>query len=196
MIALAADHSTDSNTGAHTADPVPALLYTPSLAGPESHSTVNFGEKACSRGNMPRQSSHELLLRLLDLMAMISAENASLQVFRIDAHVFCRVVRRYDDGRSAGGDPDKLRGVQQCAGRGSHHDALGPGQPDTGLEGITVFDRDDVVDQRIVQNFWLVFFGQVRDFLDARELVSCRGRLDTDYFNIGLSFLEVAARRR
>ena len=68
MIAVAADHSTDSNTGAHTADPVPALLYAPSLPGPESHSTISFGEKACSKGNMPRQSSHELLLRLLDLM--------------------------------------------------------------------------------------------------------------------------------
>jgi 2,3-bisphosphoglycerate-independent phosphoglycerate mutase len=69
MIVVAADHSTDSNTGAHTADPVPALLYNPSLPGPGSRSAVNFGEKTCSRGNMPRQSSHELLLRLLNLMA-------------------------------------------------------------------------------------------------------------------------------
>ena len=70
MIALAADHTTDSNCGAHTADPVPALLYDPALPGggipPEP---VNFGEKACSNGTMPRQSSYEFLLRLLDKMA-------------------------------------------------------------------------------------------------------------------------------
>jgi len=68
IIALAADHSTDSNTGAHTADPVPALLYDPAFKGPGDRPPVNFGEDACRRGNMPRQSSHELLLRLLGKM--------------------------------------------------------------------------------------------------------------------------------
>jgi 2,3-bisphosphoglycerate-independent phosphoglycerate mutase len=70
MIAVAADHSTDSNSGAHTADPVPALLYSPSTSGCGDQAPVNFGEKACAAGNMPRQSSHEFLLRLLDLMAV------------------------------------------------------------------------------------------------------------------------------
>ena len=69
MIAVAADHSTDSNSGAHTADPVPALLYAPASSGSGNQARVNFGEEACSMGNMPRQSSHEFLLRLLDLMA-------------------------------------------------------------------------------------------------------------------------------
>ena len=69
MIAVAADHSTDSNSGAHTADPVPALLYDPYTPGPGNPVPVNFGENACSKGNMPRQSSHEFLLRLLDRMA-------------------------------------------------------------------------------------------------------------------------------
>jgi len=68
MIALAADHSTDSNSGAHTADPVPAVLYSASLAESASRAPVNFGEKACRQGNMPRQSSHALLLRLLGMM--------------------------------------------------------------------------------------------------------------------------------
>jgi len=68
LIALAADHSTDSNTGAHTADPVPALLYAPSPTDSSRRRPVNFGDKACKHGNMPRQSSHELLLRLLDMM--------------------------------------------------------------------------------------------------------------------------------
>ena len=67
MIALAADHSTDCNSGSHTADPVPALLYVPS--DPRSHpQPVNFGETACAAGNMPRQTSHELLLRVLARM--------------------------------------------------------------------------------------------------------------------------------
>jgi 2,3-bisphosphoglycerate-independent phosphoglycerate mutase len=67
MIALAADHSTDCNSGSHTADPVPALLYSPfeQNASPEP---VNFGETACAIGNMPRQTSHELLLRVLAAM--------------------------------------------------------------------------------------------------------------------------------
>ena len=69
IIAVAADHSTDSNSGAHTADPVPALLYAPAPAGSSIGPPVNFGEKVCSTGNMPRQSSHEFLLRLLDLIA-------------------------------------------------------------------------------------------------------------------------------
>lgn len=68
IVALAADHSTDSNSGAHTADPVPVLLHDPD-AGYAGHPPgINFGERACSNGNMPRQSSHELLLKLLDRM--------------------------------------------------------------------------------------------------------------------------------
>ncbi len=68
MVALAADHTTDSNTGAHTADPVPALLFDPSRNGHEEHTAVNFGEEACRNGNIPRQSSHEFLLWLIDKM--------------------------------------------------------------------------------------------------------------------------------
>jgi 2,3-bisphosphoglycerate-independent phosphoglycerate mutase len=69
IIALAADHSTDCNSGAHTADPVPVLLCDPESARGSSHAELNFSERACRTGNMPRQSSHELLLRLLEKMA-------------------------------------------------------------------------------------------------------------------------------
>jgi 2,3-bisphosphoglycerate-independent phosphoglycerate mutase len=69
IIALAADHSTDCNSGAHTADPVPVLLCDPESAQGSSHAELNFSERACRTGNMPRQSSHELLLRLLEKMA-------------------------------------------------------------------------------------------------------------------------------
>jgi 2,3-bisphosphoglycerate-independent phosphoglycerate mutase len=69
LIALASDHSTDSNTGAHTADPVPALLYDPDQRAGGSANPVNFGEQECRKGNMPRQLSHEFLLRTVAAMA-------------------------------------------------------------------------------------------------------------------------------
>jgi len=66
IIACAADHSTDSNTGKHTSDPVPSLLYTPSKTLPLNG--VKFGESACRNGSMQRQSSSAFLQRVLDLM--------------------------------------------------------------------------------------------------------------------------------
>ena len=66
IIALTADHTTDSNSGYHTADPVPALLYNP--AASLTHKAVNFGEEACRNGNMERQTSVEFLLRIIRSM--------------------------------------------------------------------------------------------------------------------------------
>jgi len=68
IIALSADHSTDSNTGAHTADPVPALLYDPLTEGATERPPVNFGESACAAGTMPRQDGHQFLSQVLELM--------------------------------------------------------------------------------------------------------------------------------
>lgn len=68
IIAVSADHSTDSNSGMHTGDPVPALQYDPSGTTDAHPETVNFGEASCATGTMPRQSGHQFLLRLLDLM--------------------------------------------------------------------------------------------------------------------------------
>ena len=66
MIALTADHTTNSNTGFHAADPVPALIYDPRFrSGTEP---VNFGEAACRVGRMPRQSSHEYLQEVVVAM--------------------------------------------------------------------------------------------------------------------------------
>jgi 2,3-bisphosphoglycerate-independent phosphoglycerate mutase len=66
VIALSADHSTDSNTGFHTADPVPALIYNPLF---ESRSDpVNFGESACREGNMPRQNGSQFLQEVVRTM--------------------------------------------------------------------------------------------------------------------------------
>jgi 2,3-bisphosphoglycerate-independent phosphoglycerate mutase len=66
VVVLSSDHTTDSNTGMHTADPVPSLLYEPRrVAGADAAATVAFGEAACRAGTMPRQRSHELLSRVL-----------------------------------------------------------------------------------------------------------------------------------
>ncbi len=63
VLALTADHTTDSNTGMHTADPVPSLIFTPVTT--IDSADIEFGESACADGGMPRQSSHEFLLRIL-----------------------------------------------------------------------------------------------------------------------------------
>jgi 2,3-bisphosphoglycerate-independent phosphoglycerate mutase len=67
IIAVSADHTTDSNSGFHTADPVPTLVNQTRSA--QSSSAVNFGEAACRQGNMPRQLSNQFLLRLIQMMA-------------------------------------------------------------------------------------------------------------------------------
>jgi 2,3-bisphosphoglycerate-independent phosphoglycerate mutase len=66
VIAIGADHTTDSNTGFHTAEPVPALIC-PAYPG-QCAETVKFGESLCRQGNMDRQLSCEFLLRVLDTM--------------------------------------------------------------------------------------------------------------------------------
>jgi 2,3-bisphosphoglycerate-independent phosphoglycerate mutase len=66
IIACAADHSTDSNSGKHTSDPVPALLYTPGRRFVVNG--VKFGESACRLGNFERQSSSDFLQLLLQQM--------------------------------------------------------------------------------------------------------------------------------
>jgi 2,3-bisphosphoglycerate-independent phosphoglycerate mutase len=67
IIALAADHTTDSNKGSHTADPVPALIFEPGAVRAEP---IKFGEATCRQGNMARQSSHEFLLEVLSRMGV------------------------------------------------------------------------------------------------------------------------------
>ena len=68
IIAVAADHTTDSNTGAHTADPVPVLISNPGQASAPSDRAVTFGETACRDGNLPRQTGHQFLLRVLEML--------------------------------------------------------------------------------------------------------------------------------
>lgn len=65
-IAVASDHTTNSNTGSHSADPVPALIYQPGAEGRDE--PVKFGESSCSEGNMKRQLSNKFLSRVLRTM--------------------------------------------------------------------------------------------------------------------------------
>lgn len=65
-IAVSADHTTNSNSGGHSADPVPGLVYQP---GADMKTVaVKFGETSCRDGNMERQLSHEFLSRVLRTM--------------------------------------------------------------------------------------------------------------------------------
>lgn len=68
VVALSSDHTTDSNTGAHTADPVPSLIFDPSAATADGEPTVKFGEAACRQGTLPRLRSFEFLDRVLETM--------------------------------------------------------------------------------------------------------------------------------
>ena len=66
VIALGADHTTDSNTGYHTADPVPALIWQP--GSDQSEGRLKFGEAECKDGSMERQLSSEFLSKVLRIM--------------------------------------------------------------------------------------------------------------------------------
>jgi 2,3-bisphosphoglycerate-independent phosphoglycerate mutase len=63
VIAVTADHTTDSNTGFHTADPVPSLIYNPENT--RSFTPVKYGESQCGQGNLGRVLSSEFLSRVL-----------------------------------------------------------------------------------------------------------------------------------
>jgi 2,3-bisphosphoglycerate-independent phosphoglycerate mutase len=68
VVALSSDHTTDSNTGAHTADPVPSLIFDPSAIENGDEPAVKFGETACRQGTLPRLRSFEFLDRILEKM--------------------------------------------------------------------------------------------------------------------------------
>jgi 2,3-bisphosphoglycerate-independent phosphoglycerate mutase len=65
VIGITGDHSTDSNSGRHTGDPVPCLLY-----GPQGRvdSCAIFSEQEAACGGLGRLNSLGFLTSLLDLM--------------------------------------------------------------------------------------------------------------------------------
>jgi 2,3-bisphosphoglycerate-independent phosphoglycerate mutase len=68
LVALTSDHTTDSNTGAHTAEPVPSLVFDPDEAPAGNGAELNFGETACRTGTLERRHSYELLDAILSRM--------------------------------------------------------------------------------------------------------------------------------
>ena len=74
VIGITGDHSTDSNTGRHSGDPVPGLIYGPQCRIDNSH---EFGERSCAGGGLGRIMSSGFLLSLLDQMNRL--ENLKLE---------------------------------------------------------------------------------------------------------------------
>jgi len=65
IIAVTADHSTDSNSGYHCGDPVPSLVY--SVSG-RHDKCQEFSEFECMSGGWSRLSANSFLLSILDQM--------------------------------------------------------------------------------------------------------------------------------
>jgi 2,3-bisphosphoglycerate-independent phosphoglycerate mutase len=65
VLGLSADHTTDSNSGRHTADPVPSLIAKTSSSSDTGPEDVNFGERLCRYGNLERQNSQSFVARFL-----------------------------------------------------------------------------------------------------------------------------------
>lgn len=62
VIAVTADHSTDSNSGEHSRDPVPSLLYTPGDSCDSCNACHHFGEHECRQGTLETMPA-DLFLR-------------------------------------------------------------------------------------------------------------------------------------
>jgi 2,3-bisphosphoglycerate-independent phosphoglycerate mutase len=78
IIAVGADHSTNSNTGQHSGDPVPALL---SSSGGRIDSVTTFGEASCINGGLGRITGNGFLLSILDAMGVLSNYHPSDSIF-------------------------------------------------------------------------------------------------------------------
>lgn len=68
VIAVTGDHSTNSNTGNHTGDPVPSLLYAPMG---RRDLCSRFGESYCAGGSLGRVSATGFLCSMLDAMGFM-----------------------------------------------------------------------------------------------------------------------------
>lgn len=68
IIAVTADHSTDTTTGLHTGDPVPSICYSPYG---RCDKVSGYSEQNCMDGGLGQLSSNEFLLTILDQMGML-----------------------------------------------------------------------------------------------------------------------------
>ncbi len=64
-IGVTGDHSTDSNSGRHTGDPLPGLIYAPQC---RVDRCTDFSERSCAEGGLGRIDSSAFLMTLLDQM--------------------------------------------------------------------------------------------------------------------------------
>jgi 2,3-bisphosphoglycerate-independent phosphoglycerate mutase len=77
-IAISGDHSTDSNTGRHSGDPVPTILTAP--AGRQDD-VVQFGERTCAHGALGRIRAAGLFVSLLEAMGALDNYHPGLAEF-------------------------------------------------------------------------------------------------------------------
>jgi len=78
VIGVTGDHSTDSNTGRHSGDPVPSLLYAP-LGRRDAQR--EFGEQSCMSGGMGRISGAGFLCGMLDAMNLLPNYSPALRPY-------------------------------------------------------------------------------------------------------------------
>ena len=78
VIAVGADHSTNSNTGRHSGDPVPVLL---SSSGGRVDSVTIFDEANCINGGLGRTTGNGFFLTVLDAMGAHSNYHPSDSTF-------------------------------------------------------------------------------------------------------------------
>jgi 2,3-bisphosphoglycerate-independent phosphoglycerate mutase len=74
VIGITGDHSSDSNTGRHTGDPVPGLLYAPMGRVDKTH---DFSEASCGIGGLGRISSRSFFVTMLDMMNRLNNSTAA-----------------------------------------------------------------------------------------------------------------------
>jgi 2,3-bisphosphoglycerate-independent phosphoglycerate mutase len=67
-IGVTGDHSSDSTTGSHSGDPVPAILCG---SGSRADDVETFGETACSKGGLGRLTSSAYVMAFLDTMGAV-----------------------------------------------------------------------------------------------------------------------------
>jgi 2,3-bisphosphoglycerate-independent phosphoglycerate mutase len=82
VIGVTGDHSSDSTTGSHSGDPVPAILNAP---GGRRDSTTVFGERACMTGGLGRLTSSTFVMSFLDAMGAVPEWRAGSPAYGPDA---------------------------------------------------------------------------------------------------------------
>ncbi len=78
VFAVAGDHSTDSTTGRHTGDPVPAVIAAPGI---RSDTVEAFGERPCLRGGLGHITATTYLTAILDHMNVLPNYRGHQDVF-------------------------------------------------------------------------------------------------------------------